>query len=741
MAKRIKHYLDFDPSHISTLHRELWQHSYSSSGREYGATLEGPYGPIIPCEHVNAVLASKPGKSAAPLHHLLIHSKYGGKTGLQLVRHGFDFKLICPSFRRPHTQTKLLDVLRHMLLSGRVDLREYTLVEQIVLKILAMQPLGVTVAALIADVCDYGVHRDGVLDAIKKLQSKRRLRCLDPGPEFEKSSHLVVFSWPDVNEDAGMIDMTSTQEEADDTESASDVKHDRAFMKAAKAQGLDDNAAGLLKLAAAPYATTSVNRFPTGPTRAIVGSVQQQLSIAKPSSLPAGTWTFAGGIQPIIVRCQTGQEEPTYAKDLTKISAYMWRLYEFIGRTSTTSSLNAATAITNSDVFHDAWMVIVAGITVSPDPADWSSYNADQFFAFQLGSNVINFSNTKIVGASLKATNTTPNIAKGGLVSVARAPARLEPRNVTTSGSVFESGVAKVDYTNVSTQLVTFIPRWAVLYPGAPTLQFASGPAEHGFLTVAPTNYRRNVVPGSASVSLVGFEPRDGQMASGFWQTESEVAQGLRCLQQTAECDSVDAYNRSCFIDCELFSDISVSFLVTGQQEEATWVMTGVIKLLTYIPDASDPLNPFACTQLPFDGDLLDAMTRASYSSALLEPSSHNSLGIHLGDLARKLPTIARDLAPVAKMGLSLASQLPGPAGYAAQQADKIIKTVEHVRDGAKAARRKNSAAGRLAKNIESSRGGEANRVDPLTRPKSERVKVRHTRDGGLDLKVPKGRM
>jgi hypothetical protein len=524
------------------------------------------------------------------------------------------------------------------------------------------------------------------------------------------------------------------------------------FVKAAKSVGHDADRASVLAAVAAPFSGTPEGMPPTGPGRAAGATSAKITSVGKPASIPSGTpWNLVFVTLPTAISFRTGSAEDHDNPDVipAKIEAFRFWDNRLNGRFASAQLPGGTPSIANTEAFHNAVVIGVATVAgEKPDIYNWSSLPADRFFPIRFPEIFDSTTPYEIMGLSLKAVNTTPELYRGGGLVIGRQyvpPTHTNTMKVRTNFQAPRydpAGPATTNVEWVSGPLtdVEIMPPSVLDTESALNLLAVSASADEGFLAVVPMNYsdrNRTMVRNGGKIAI--FDEATSWNNPDTGEFGCPISQGLPATGLGTDYNAIDPCIPTCYAKLKTISDWSVFARFSGLGDQSSFDVSVHLNYLARPTRGDDPIAPF-CRNLPvWDPEFLAEMTKISAATPLYSRSSENSFGGMLRGMAKVVKTVS----PIARAGLSIASQMPGPVGARAQMADKMIKAVTGAKDGAKEARKDPSVARAALSDVGGGRhishrhhtggNGGAKTVS--------RVAVDRDGRGGVMIDIPKSRL
>lgn len=515
--------------------------------------------------------------------------------------------------------------------------------------------------------------------------------------------------------------------------------------------------AKVMAAAVAPWTGSSGVTWPFGVRRAAEGSRAMMLQLACPKSIEAATFNVSVVQMPVIVSGDTGApgDHDNPGVVTTCPEAFTTRQIDLDGRSTVSGTVNPGIGINGSQLFQNAVLMVVYW-TNDEDPSisNWDNLPTDRFQAIQFPE-LFGETPIQVVGMSIKMVNTTREVDLSGDLVIGRqnCPLDEEQIRVTTIGSTQDPSPG----VDGARSLVKCMPPSILNPTEALNIQSINTTNKSGFLTVIPMDYTSmagtnfaKTTSGSVAYfdEMTSWNP-EGNGGLGCY--EMYAFQGIQSSGTTADWDNVNSCLKTMYTRYRRISTTSTFAIMKGLMPTFSATLSVHINFLMVPTTPKDPVTAFASMQDPLDVDFLEVLSNATYTSPLYSKSDANGFGSFLRGAVSTVSRAISAATPVAHGVLSIASQMPGPIGRAAQTADKTIKAIEHVKDGAKAAARNPVAA---AQALQENRGvmrGERGGVHTnghggrgaarTVMPKGGRVGVHKESDGGIDIHIPKGRL
>lgn len=525
-------------------------------------------------------------------------------------------------------------------------------------------------------------------------------------------------------------------------------RHHPGFVKKATQLGYTAAQGKLFAAASAPWTGTAGVPYPFGQFRGAEGSRAFQLMMSRPASIPAGTNFNASFItSPLVISPNTGDPADHGVPGVIpgKTIAFRWRQMDFNGRTITGSTVNPGPDIPNTEALTDAvvWgFYWLDGEDTSFTVAGLGSLPADRWFAVQAPEIFDVATPMEVLGMSVKLVNTTKELNKSGSCTIGRQRAPVRTERFRSSG-MFES--TPVAYTQAGRTDVLTIPPQVFEPQNALNLQATTASAKDGFLFTVPMDYVDKAMNlGKVDSGPVMVFDRVSSWDAGAQEYRCAVPQGMQGSGRTTDWDTAAPYLDTQYTEYKKLSDYSCFAILNGLDSDFSGTLVVHIQYMSLPTRPTDPITAFTTIQDPLDIEFLQNLTRASEATKLWSPSDANGFGDFLRDAANGLGNAIKPLVPVAKLGLSIASQMPGPVGKRAQMADRAIKAVTGARDGAKAAARnpavRRAGEAAAARNIAERRKHGGGR-GASSRHMGKRVEVMRESGGALDVRIPRDRL
>lgn len=523
----------------------------------------------------------------------------------------------------------------------------------------------------------------------------------------------------------------------------SDLNHKKLRNVMAKA-GYGDDAAGIARTVLEPWCHTA-GPWPLGERLGAAGRRAKLIHAQCPASCAGQVYNLTLWSVPEVLSFHTGNpdDRDTTAVVPGKEQFFQFRNCTMEGRTVSGNSAQSGTAILNSQVYHNAVLVLMYWLPGEDTSfKNWSTFPADRFAKVAFDEIVDGETPYMPVSLSVKAVNTTPKLYQGGSVLAGRRNAVLGTEYVRTKGQTIND-VTDIPIVNPVRQQVDTYPPSQIDPSNSLNLQTIVDEASAGALMTVPLDY----VELATNLGKFGT----GNLAY-FTETESWnasanaydflVTQGLQGFAKQTDWDLIPDLDTA-YVKRRKISSTTIFCTFGGLPPESTFTISAHFNYIALPVSATDPVTAYSSLQTPLDLEMLERLTNAALAQKVWSPSSANGFGDFVRQGIKAIGDTFKPVLPVVQAGLSVASQMRGPVGRRAQMADELIKEVTGSRDGARTARREPSLARAIV-------GRESNPRDrpetrPVPTPRARRrgggaVDVHKEDNGSLDIHVPASR-